>query len=58
MRKPQVLELLGIPTQEILLGAVFLFPDSDKIDAEVITGKNRKNRGDLKNWIEWVEVEN
>lgn len=57
LRKPQVMEKLGIPVQEILLGAVFLFPDPDKTDAEVITGKNREIRSGKEKWMEWIEVE-
>lgn len=56
LRKPQVMEMLGIPVQEILLGAVFLFPDPNEVEAQVITGKNREHRGAPENWMEWVDV--
>ena len=57
LRRPQVFEMLGIPTQEILLGAVFLFPDPEKAKAEIITGKNRELRSGKEKWMEWVEVD-
>lgn len=54
LRKPQVMDKLGISIQEILLGAIFLFPDPDKSDAEMITGKNREIRSGKEKWMEWV----
>ncbi|MEX0608691.1 MAG: nitroreductase family protein [Balneolaceae bacterium] len=56
LRKPAVQKLLGISLDEILLGAVFLFPDPDDVEAEVITGKNREMRSTSEKWMEWVSV--
>ncbi|MEQ8524224.1 nitroreductase family protein [Gracilimonas sp.] len=56
LRKPKVLEFLGIPKQEILLGAVFLFPDEYPESVQTKTGKNVEAKGELKDYMEWVEL--
>ncbi|WP_421773247.1 nitroreductase family protein [Gracilimonas sp.] len=56
LRKPKVLEFLGIPKQEILLGAVFLFPDEYPNTVQTKTGKNAEARGKLTDYMEWVEL--
>lgn len=56
IRKPKVLDFLGIPKHEILLGAIFLFPDEIPETAETKTGKNVENRGELSDYMEWIEV--
>lgn len=56
LRKPKVLEFLGIPKKEILLGAVFLFPDEYPDTVQTKTGKNRDAKGELKDYMEWVEL--
>lgn len=56
LRKPKVLEFLGIPKNEILPGAVFLFPDEYPETVQTKTGKNRDAKGELKDYMEWVEL--
>ncbi len=56
LRKPKVLEFLGIPKQEILLGAVFLFPDEYPETVQTKTGKNVEARGKITDYMEWVEL--
>ncbi|MEX0723022.1 MAG: nitroreductase family protein [Gracilimonas sp.] len=56
LRKPKMLEFLSIPDHEILLGAIFLFPDEIPVHAETKTGKNVDKRGDLGDFMEWIEV--
>lgn len=56
LRKPKVLEFLGIPKREILLGAVFLFPDEYPGTVQTKTGKNAEARGKLTDYMEWVEL--
>lgn len=56
MRRPKVLEFMGIPKHEILLGAVFLFPDEIPESVQTITGKNAEKRGDLGDYMDWIEM--
>lgn len=56
LRKPKVLEFLGIPKQEILLGAIFLFPDEYPESVQVKTGKNVDAKGGLNDYMEWVKL--
>lgn len=56
LRKPNVLNFLGIPKQEILLGAVFLFPEPDADKATIIHGENREKRGEPAKWMDWVNL--
>ena len=56
LRKPDEFGLLGIPTREILIGAVFLFP-ADTRDAEVSPGSHRDKRGAPSDWSRWVELD-
>lgn len=46
LREKSFFDYLGIPEIEILLGAVFLFPQDTK-DAEVKNGTNRKDAGNI-----------
>ena len=55
MRGPELFQMLGIPEQEILLGAVFLFP-ADVAGADVMPGKLRDKRGALADWSVWREI--
>lgn len=55
LRSPAVFELLGIPSTEILLGAVFLFPD-ERGDAELVTSKLRERRTPANHWSRWVTI--
>ena len=54
LRKPKVLKYLGIPKHEILLGAIFLFPDEYPESVQTKTGKNADNRGELSDYMDWV----
>jgi len=56
MRKPKVLEFLGIPDHEILLGAIFLFPDEIPASAQTKRGKHSEKRGGLRDYSDWIEV--
>lgn len=55
LRKAPMLKFLGIPEDEILLGAIFLFPDPEE-STEIITGKNREQRSTFKSWMDWVSI--
>ncbi|PIE00748.1 MAG: nitroreductase [Thiothrix nivea] len=48
-------EMCGIPLQEKLLGAIFLFPElPDHLD--VRSGKLRDRRGSPQQWMRWVDI--
>ncbi len=49
LRSPGMFEYLNIPQQEILLGAVFLFPQDTGL-AEVVGSKLRAHRTSVSNW--------
>ena len=55
LRRPELFSLLGIPADEILLGAVYLFP-AEAAGAEVVTSKQREKRGEPSGWSRWVSV--
>lgn len=52
----RILDALGIPGREILLGAVFLFPPGSD-GPEVATGGLRNLRGTPNEWSRWVELD-
>lgn len=54
LRSKSVFEKLGIPTSQILLGALFLFPDA-YADAERATSKLRPLRSPPNKWSRWVD---
>lgn len=58
LRKNKAFRFLNIPEEQILLGALFIFPDPENTDAEVEIkyGKNRMNRSHPEKWKRWVEV--
>jgi nitroreductase len=56
LRDPEAFGWMGIPTGEILLGSIFLFP-SDTGDAEVSPGSHRDRRGAPSDWARWVELD-
>ncbi len=56
LRGAEAFRWMGIPTREILLGAVFLFP-ADTRDAELSGGSHRDNRGAPADWSRWVELD-
>lgn len=53
LRSPAVFSLLGIPLEQILLGAVFLFP-AQTSEAERVTSKLRDRRTAPPQWSRWV----
>ena len=55
LRRAETFSLLGIPRDEILLGAVYLFP-SETADAEIATSKQRDKRGAPSEWSRWITV--
>ncbi len=56
LRTEAVFELLEIPDREVLLGAVFLFPDQTG-NAQVVGSKLRGRRGAPEHWARWVALE-
>ncbi len=56
LRTPEVFELLGIPSGELLLGSLFFFPQ-DVGEATVATSKLRDKRGPLSGWVRRVSVQ-
>lgn len=55
LRSPAVFKRLGIPSQQILLGALFLFP-SDIHDAQAVGSKLRPHRTPAKHWSRTVKL--
>jgi nitroreductase len=53
LRSPSVFELLGIPSNQILLGAIFLFPQ-ECTGAERATSKLRPHRTSPNKWSRWI----
>jgi len=51
LRDAATFDYLGIPTEQILLGAVFVFPNDG---GERIPGGLRDKRSDLAGWSRWV----
>lgn len=56
LREPKILDLCGIPRNQQLLGAVFLFPAATQ-DMTVLTGKLRNERGQVGDWARWVAAD-
>jgi len=56
LRSEMVFEWLGIPANQILLGAIFLFPQ-DVQTADVKPGGLRNRKGEPSHWSRWVSVE-
>ncbi len=54
LRLPQVFQLLSIPMDEVLLGAIFLFP-KEYGDAELALSKLREKRGPADSWSRWID---
>ena len=55
LRQEAAYDWLAIPSQEILLGAIFLFP-SEEADTTRVPGKLRERRGATSDWSRWVEI--
>ncbi len=56
LRLPSVFQLLGIPTNQLLLGAIFLFPQEIG-DAELATSKLRELRTSAEHWSRWINLQ-
>jgi nitroreductase len=56
LREPEILDLCGIPPNQQLLGAVFLFPATTE-GMTVLTGKLRNKRGYAGDWTRWVAAD-
>ncbi len=60
LREDPVRQLIGIPSQEILLGAIFLFPAKDRFPGrpmETIDGKLRSQKGPQSGWSRGLELD-
>ena len=55
LRSETLYDWLGISSNEVLLGAIFLFP-AELRDAQVKTGAMRDRKGPVETWSRWVEV--
>lgn len=53
LRRPEAFAVLGIPPREILLGAVFLFPDPPE-GVTTLVSKLADRRGEVHEWMRWV----
>ncbi|WP_420125530.1 nitroreductase family protein [Longimicrobium sp.] len=56
LRGPEAFGWMGIPSGEILLGSLFLFP-ADTGEAEVSPGSHRDRRGAPADWARWVDLD-
>jgi len=56
LRKPEIKTYLNIPQQEILLGAIFLFPADYPNEVLSKPGKYANKRSNLHNFMEWIEL--
>jgi nitroreductase len=55
LRDKKIRDYLAIPLQEILLGAIFLFPeDAEKRDSTIITGAKRNEGKEQSTWSTWI----
>ncbi|MEZ4605780.1 MAG: nitroreductase family protein [Deinococcales bacterium] len=55
--RSEIYQLLEIPSQEILLGAIFLFPQQVQNDAVTIEGGSWRNeRGELGDWSKGINL--
>jgi nitroreductase len=55
LRSKEVYELLQIPESQILIGAIFLFPE-DTRTADVKPGGLRDRKGEASQWSRWVSL--
>ena len=56
LRSEKVFQWLEIPLNQVLLGAIFLFPE-DARDAPVKPGSLRDRKGEVLQWSRWVAFE-
>lgn len=56
LRSPKILNLLGIPSNQRVLGVIFLFsPETQELPSvQVVGSKLRESRGALHHWSRWV----
>lgn len=54
LRTDRLFELLAIPTNQILLGALFFFPTDPAGEVEILDGKQRAMRSPSERWTTWV----
>ncbi len=55
LRSPEMFELMGIPGEQILLGSVFVFPDT--YESETWSpGGMRVRRSEAEAWAAWVDL--
>lgn len=52
LRNPESWEELAIPTNQSLVGAIFISPEKME-NAEVLEGSLREKRGTLSGWVNW-----
>jgi len=57
LREIEVFELLGIPSNQKMLGSIFLFPKNQD-DSEIAPGKLRDRRGKLEEWAKKIDLGN
>lgn len=55
LKTPDLFEALGIPTEQQLLGSVFLTPD-DMVQGDGVPGRLREERGEVSTWSRWVTL--
>lgn len=56
LRKPKSLRYLGIPDDQIILGAIFIFPDNYPDSVKIKTGKNAGKRSEIREFMQWIDV--
>lgn len=57
LREADLFDRLGIPRQEILLGAIFLFPQAPTEQAQTVFSKLRDQRGPHTSWARLVQLD-
>ena len=56
MRKQAMKKYLGISKKEILLGALFIFPEEYPDHVKTKSGKNADRRSNAESYMEWVDL--
>jgi len=58
LRSLRILDLLGIPRNQRVLGAIFLFPmvQPESQSAQVVGSKLREVRGGIDAWSRWITI--
>lgn len=55
LKSEKVFDYLAIPTNQLLLGSIFLFP-KEITHAEIKQGAMKDLRGNIKDWSKWCEL--